>query len=36
VGSCGLAPVVRVDDETFGRVQVTELDTLLAPYRAAD
>ncbi len=34
VGSCGLAPVVRVDDDTFGRVQVAELDTLLAPYRA--
>jgi NADP-reducing hydrogenase subunit HndA len=32
VGSCGLAPVVRVDDETFGRLSADELDAILARY----
>ncbi|MBP7688276.1 MAG: NAD(P)H-dependent oxidoreductase subunit E [Thermoflexales bacterium] len=33
VGSCGLAPVVRVDDETFGRLTLEELDGVLAKFR---
>jgi NADH:ubiquinone oxidoreductase subunit E len=33
VGSCGLAPVVRLDEETFGRVTPTEIDEILARYR---
>ena len=33
VGSCGLAPVVRLGDETFGRVTTADLDALLARYR---
>ena len=33
VGSCGLAPVVRVDDETFGRLTPDDLDVILARYR---
>jgi NADH:ubiquinone oxidoreductase subunit E len=33
VGSCGLAPVVRLDEETFGRVTTAEIDTILARYQ---
>jgi len=33
VGSCGLAPVLRVDDETYGRLTLTSLDAVLARYR---
>jgi len=33
VGSCGLAPVVRLGDETFGRVTTADLDALLVRYR---
>jgi len=33
VGSCGLAPVVRVDEETFGRLTPTQLAPILARYR---
>jgi NADH:ubiquinone oxidoreductase subunit E len=33
VGSCGLAPVVRVDGETFGRLTPNALDAILAKYR---
>lgn len=33
VGSCGLAPVVRVDDETFGRLTLAALEEILAKYR---
>ncbi len=33
VGSCGLAPVVRVDDETFGRLTLADLDPILEKYR---
>ena len=35
VGSCGLAPVVRVDDETFGRLTSNALEAILAKYRGA-
>jgi NADH-quinone oxidoreductase subunit E len=33
VGSCGLAPVVRVDGDTYGHLRPDALDTLLAKYR---
>lgn len=33
VGSCGLAPVVRVDDDTFGRVTPADLAGILKKYR---
>ena len=33
VGSCGLAPVVRVDGETFGRLTPNALEVILAKYR---
>ncbi len=33
VGSCGLAPIVRVDDETFGRLTLDDLESVLAKFR---
>jgi NADH:ubiquinone oxidoreductase subunit E len=33
VGSCGLAPVVRVDEETYGKLSPTGIDEVLARYR---
>ena len=33
VGSCGLAPVVRVDDATYGHLTPEALASVLAPYR---
>lgn len=33
VGSCALAPVVRVDDATFGRVTPADLRKILDAYR---
>ncbi len=33
VGSCALAPVVRVDNDTFGRVTAADLDKILEAYR---
>ncbi|UCC86978.1 MAG: NAD(P)H-dependent oxidoreductase subunit E [Anaerolineales bacterium] len=33
VGSCGLAPVVRVDNETFGRLTHSDLGIILDKYR---
>jgi len=33
VGSCGLAPVVRVDGDTYGQVTPASLGSLLARYR---
>ena len=35
VGSCGLAPVVRVDGKTFGRLTPNALEAILAKYRGA-
>jgi NADH:ubiquinone oxidoreductase subunit E len=35
VGSCALAPVVRVDTDVFGRVDPDELGEILKKYRAA-
>jgi NADH:ubiquinone oxidoreductase subunit E len=34
VGSCGLAPVVRVDEETFGRLTLDDLEAVLAKFRS--
>ena len=33
VGSCGLAPVVRVDDDTYGHLTPEALDAVLSKYR---
>jgi NADH:ubiquinone oxidoreductase subunit E len=33
VGSCGLAPVVRIDDETFGRLTPADLGQILDQFR---
>jgi NADH:ubiquinone oxidoreductase subunit E len=33
VGSCALAPVVRVDNDTFGRVTPADLNKILDAYR---
>lgn len=33
VGSCGLAPVIRVGEETFGRLDLLEVENLLTTYR---
>ncbi len=33
VGSCGLAPVVRVDGDTYGQLTPTGLDAVLAKYQ---
>lgn len=33
VGSCALAPVVRVDDDTFGRVTPADLTRIMDLYR---
>ena len=33
VGSCGLAPVVRMDEETFGRLTIADMESILAKYR---
>jgi NADH-quinone oxidoreductase subunit E len=33
VGSCGLAPVVRVDNDTHGRLTPNALESILAKYR---
>ena len=35
VGSCGLAPVVRVDEETFGRLVVADLESILTSFARA-
>ncbi len=33
VGSCGLAPVVRVDEETFGRLTIADMESILTKFR---
>lgn len=33
VGSCGLAPVVRVADETFGRLSPADLGSILSQFQ---
>jgi NADH:ubiquinone oxidoreductase subunit E len=36
LGCCGMAPVVRIDDRTFGRVRQKDLAKLLKPYRSSE
>lgn len=33
IGACGLAPVLTVNDEVYGKVTVDDVDTILAKYR---
>ena len=33
VGACGLAPVLMVNDEVYGRLTVDDVDTILAKYQ---
>ena len=33
VGACGLAPVLRVNDDVYGRLTVDDLDGILAKYQ---
>lgn len=33
IGACGLAPVLTVNDEVFGKVTVDDVDTILAKFR---
>lgn len=35
LGSCGMSPVVRVDDDTYGRLKVGHLERILKIYRPA-
>lgn len=32
IGACGLAPVLTVNDEVYGRLSVDDVDTILAKY----
>ena len=32
IGACGLAPVLTVNDEVYGRLTVDDVDTILAKY----
>lgn len=32
VGACGLAPVLTINDEVYGKVTVDDIDTILAKY----
>lgn len=32
VGSCGLAPIMKVDEDVFGRLKPADLGHILAPY----
>ena len=32
IGACGLAPVMTINDEVYGRLTVDDLDTILAKY----
>ena len=33
IGACGLAPVLTVNDEVYGRVTVDDIDTILEKYK---
>ena len=35
IGACGLAPVVTVNEDVFGRLTVEDVDKILAKYRDA-
>lgn len=34
IGACGLAPVLTINDEVYGRLTVDDVDTILAKYGA--
>ena len=34
IGACGLAPVMTVNDEVYGRLTVAEVKDILAKYQA--
>lgn len=34
IGACGLAPVLTVNDEVYGRLSIDDVDTILAKYGA--
>ncbi|MDR1564479.1 MAG: NAD(P)H-dependent oxidoreductase subunit E [Oscillospiraceae bacterium] len=34
IGACGLAPVLTVNDEVYGRLTVDDVDTILAKYQS--
>ncbi len=36
IGACGLAPVLTVNDEVFGRLTVDDVDSILAKYADAE
>ncbi len=36
VGACGLAPVVLVDDDVYGRVELSDIDEILSKYGKVD
>ena len=36
VGSCGLAPVIRVDEQTFGRLSPADLGAIVDQFRNGD
>lgn len=33
IGACGLAPVMTINDEVFGRLSADDVDTILAKYK---
>ena len=33
IGACGLAPVITINDEVYGRLIVDDLDEILARYK---
>lgn len=35
VGACGLAPVVLINDDVYGKEEATKVDTLIAKYKEA-
>lgn len=34
IGACGLAPVLTVNDEVYGRLEPEDVDTIIAKYKA--
>ena len=34
IGACGLAPVMTVNDDVYGRLEVEDIDGILAKYMA--
>jgi len=36
IGACGMAPVIMVNDDTFGSMTVQKMDEVIAKYKAMD